>query len=118
MGLGPTHLDGPVVLLLAHLDALQQLHVAVPHVAPWGHKHPETSVHLPRHRRLEPVIRLLSVIRLSGYPDCVIHLEAGEVVRDLAQADHHALLHTGTQLEAVLVPEMRNVKIALSHESG
>ena len=60
MGLGPTHLDGPVVLLLAHLDALQQLHVAVPHVAPRGHKHPETSVHLPRHRRLEPVIRLLS----------------------------------------------------------
>ena len=47
-----------MVLLLAHLDALQQLHVAVPHVAPRGHQHPETSVHLPAHRRLEEVIRL------------------------------------------------------------
>ena len=49
-----------MVLLLAHLDALQQLHVAVPHVAPRGHQHPETSVHLPGHRIQE-------VIRLSRY---------------------------------------------------
>ena len=49
----PGALYGPLALTpragtLTHLDALQQLHVAVPHVPARADQHPETPVHLER----------------------------------------------------------------------
>ena len=47
------------------------------------------------------------VSRLAGNILAGKHLERGQVVRHLTQADHHTLLHIGAQLEAVLVTETK-----------
>ena len=74
----PRSLDGPgLVGGRRHPHVLEQLHVAVTDVTARRDQHAETSV----------------------------HLERGQVVRDLAHRDHHHLLDVGPQLETVFVTE-------------
>ena len=55
--------------------------------------------------------------RADQHAEAPVHLERGQVVRHLAQADHHALLHVGAQLEAVLVTETNfSIKLPITLE--